>query len=152
MLNSDWLWEKINMKYRVFIIEDNQAIRSVYHQIINREIDIRISGEAASAAEGLTKLATVDADVIVLDLGLPDQSGLALLVQIKQQYPSIPVLVVSGHLAYFYRPRVLKLGASGYIDKMTVVGVLANAIRITARGHIYEATETDPDFQKDIPT
>ncbi|MEZ4711757.1 MAG: response regulator transcription factor [Caldilineaceae bacterium] len=133
------------MKYTVFIIEDNHAIRLAYHQVLNREADIRISGEAASAAEGLAKLATVEADVIVLDLGLPDQNGLELLAQIKQQYPSQPVLVVSGQLESLYRPRVLKLGASGYIDKITVVGVLADAIRIVAHGYIYEATEVAPN-------
>ncbi|MCB0081278.1 MAG: response regulator transcription factor [Caldilineaceae bacterium] len=129
------------MSYTVFIIEDNKAIRSAYHQVLSREADMYIGGEAATAAEGLAKLSEIDVDVILVDLALPDQSGLELLIRIKQEYPTKPVLIVSGQPEYVYKPRVLKLGASGYIDKVKVVGVLADAIRMVTSGYIYTAPD-----------
>ncbi|MCB0142483.1 MAG: response regulator transcription factor [Caldilineaceae bacterium] len=129
------------MSYTVFIIEDNKAIRSAYHQVLSREADMYIGGEAATAAEGLAKLSEIDVDVILVDLALPDQSGLELLIRIKQEYPTKPVLIVSGQPEYVYKARVLKLGASGYIDKVKVVSVLADAIRMVTSGYIYTAPD-----------
>lgn len=103
---------------RVFIVEDHPVVRKGYVAFIRREPDLEVCGEAASAAEALELLPTANADVAVLDVSLPGgMSGIDLLRELKQLYPDMPVLVVSGNEEAVYGDTVVGLGAWGYVMK-----------------------------------
>jgi DNA-binding NarL/FixJ family response regulator len=101
--------------------------------------DIEIAGEAASAADALQILRAhaFDFDLALLDLSLPDKSGLALLADIKREAPQLPVLILSTFPEGEYAPQVLSDGAQGYIGKGTDTETLVRAIRTVANGGCY---------------
>jgi DNA-binding NarL/FixJ family response regulator len=103
---------------RVFIVEDHPVVRKGYVAFINREPDLVVCGEAGTAQEALAALPAANADVVVLDVSLPGgMSGIDLLRELKQQYPDLPVLVVSGNEEAVYSELVVGLGAWGYLMK-----------------------------------
>jgi len=103
---------------RVFIVEDHPVVRKGYVAFIRREPELEICGEAASAEEALALLPTANADVVVLDVSLPGgMSGIDLLRELKQLFPKLPILVVSGNEEAVYGDMVVSMGAWGYVMK-----------------------------------
>ena len=103
---------------RVFIVEDHPVVRKGYVAFIRREPDLEIAGEAGSAQEALQLLPNAKADVVVLDVSLPGGvNGIDLLRELKQLYPDLPILVVSGNEEAVYGELVVGLGAWGYLMK-----------------------------------
>jgi DNA-binding NarL/FixJ family response regulator len=103
---------------RVFIVEDHPVVRKGYVAFIRREPGLEVCGEVASAEEALEKLPSANADVAVLDVSLPgDMSGIDLLRELKQLFPDLPILVVSGNEEAVYGEMVVGLGAWGYVMK-----------------------------------
>jgi DNA-binding NarL/FixJ family response regulator len=103
---------------RVFIVEDHPIVRKGYVAFIRREPDLEVCGEAASAEEALELLPAAKADVAVIDVSLPGgMSGIDLLRELKQLYPKMPILVVSGNEEAVYGDLVVGLGAWGYVMK-----------------------------------
>lgn len=125
------------MTYRIFIIEDQPAIRAIYKLIIDREPAMQFCGEAASANQAVAQLPHTNADIILLDLSLPGMNGLEFLEVLRQSYPQCPVIVVSGHDEAIYAKRAMELGASGFIHKRNVVNVLRSAVHCVASGASY---------------
>lgn len=115
--------------YNIFIIEDQEIIRTAYQEIIDREPDLRICGEAETGDEALTLLQKVKADIILLDLSLPDVNSLLLLKILRDRYPVLPILVVSGQDKFAYQGLTLRTGATGYLDKLNVVPDLVETVR-----------------------
>ena len=103
---------------RVFIVEDHPVVRKGYVAFIRREPDLEVCGEAASAQEALELLPTANADVAVLDVSLPGgMSGIDLLRELRELYPDLPILIVSGNEEAVYGDLVISLGAWGYVMK-----------------------------------
>jgi DNA-binding NarL/FixJ family response regulator len=103
---------------RVFIVEDHPVVRKGYVAFIRREADLEVCGEAGTAEEALAALPTAEADVVVLDVSLPGgMNGIDLLRELKQLYPALPILVVSGNEEAVYGDLVVSLGAWGYLMK-----------------------------------
>jgi DNA-binding NarL/FixJ family response regulator len=117
------------MTTRFFIIEDHPVVRRGYSSFIAREPGMAVCGEASSAHEALALLPTAKPDVVVLDVSLAGEaSGIDLLRELKQQYPNLPVLVVSGNEEAVYGDLVMRLGAWRYIMKGNV-DVFMQALR-----------------------
>lgn len=103
---------------RVFIVEDHPVVRKGYVAFLRRDPGLEVAGEAGSAQEALELLPLSNADVVVLDVSLPGgMSGIDLLRELKQRYPHLPVLVVSGNEEAVYGELVVGLGAWGYVMK-----------------------------------
>lgn len=103
---------------RVFIVEDHPVVRKGYVAFINREADLEVCGEASTAQEALATLPAAKPDVVVLDVSLPGgMNGIDLLRELKQLYPDLPILVVSGNEEAVYGDLVVGLGAWGYLMK-----------------------------------
>jgi two-component system invasion response regulator UvrY len=121
--------------HRMLIIDDHTVVRRGIRAIMEdalRDIQIR---EAGSALEGLTMLRADSTDVVVLDIGLPDQNGLELLKRIRQEWPRLPVLILSMYHEDQYGLRAMQAGA-GYLNKASVPENLVLAIRkVLAGGH-----------------
>jgi two-component system invasion response regulator UvrY len=120
---------------RVIIVDDHPVVRRGLKQIIAAERDMQVVGEAENAREALHIVCRTSCDVVVLDITLPDASGLEVLIQLKRDRPTLPVLIMSIHEEELYALRVLKAGASGYLMKNSIPEELIRAIRkITAGG------------------
>jgi DNA-binding NarL/FixJ family response regulator len=119
---------------RVLITDDHSIVRDGLRQVVSETSDITVAAEAANAAETLSSLRSVQVDVLVLDLNLPDRHGLDLLAQLRATHPSLPVLILSVNREASYPVRLMKAGASGYIAKDSAREHLVEGIRAVARG------------------
>jgi len=119
---------------RVLIVDDHDIVREGVKQIVAETTDITVGGEARTGAEALEAVRKGGWDVVVLDLNLPDRSGVEVLAQIRGMAPQLPVLILSMHNQVSYAARVLKAGASGYVSKDSAREHLVQAVRKLARG------------------
>jgi two-component system invasion response regulator UvrY len=119
------------------VIEDHAVVRAGLRQFLADSAEMEVSGEAASAAEALERLREGAWDVALLDLSLPDGSGIELLARIREVAPALPVLVLSMHAERRYAVQLLRSGASGYLQKEALVDELKGAIRGVLQGRRY---------------
>jgi len=102
---------------RVVIVDDHAVVRAGLRQFLGDQVDLRVTGEAANGREALDLLRAGDLDVMVMDLSMPDQSGVDALAAIKARRPELPVLILSGYPETHYATTLLRQGASGYLNK-----------------------------------
>jgi len=122
---------------RVLIGDDHTLVRKGLRQIIEDTLDIVVADEAANGNEVLTKLASNDYNVVLLDITMPGRDGLDVLKQIRSEKPDLAVLILSMHPEELYAVRALRSGASGYLTKESVPEELITAIRQVASGTKY---------------
>jgi DNA-binding NarL/FixJ family response regulator len=122
---------------RILIVDDHPIVREGLKQIIAKSADMIVGGEAVSGQEALNKLRSEHWDVVLLDITLPDRSGLEVLRQIKGEGIKVRVLVLSMLPEEQYAVRMLKAGASGYMTKESAPEELINAIRKISLGGKY---------------
>lgn len=122
---------------RVAIADDHDLIREGFARLVSREEDMSLVGEAETAAEAIAMLKKTVCDVLVLDLALPDSSGLETLKDVKHRFPEVAVLMLSMHAEEQYALRSLQNGASGYVTKGRDSRILIEAIRKAASGGRY---------------
>lgn len=122
---------------RVGIVDDHAIVRTGLRQFLGEQVDLRITGEAGSGAGALELARGGEIDVLVLDLSMPDQSGVDALAAIKARFPELPVLILSGYPETHYATTLLRQGASGYLNKECDPMEIAEAIRVVARGRRY---------------
>lgn len=121
----------------ILVADDHAIVRRGLVQIISDALDLKVTAEAADGFEVLDHIRQSAFDVVVLDLNMPNQSGLDTLKQIKAEQPDLPVLVLSMYGENQYAMRVLKAGASGYLTKESAPDELVAAIRRVASGRKY---------------
>jgi two-component system response regulator NreC len=105
--------------------------------LLGSDRELEIVGEAATAAEALALAASVRPDVILMDIGLPDKSGIEATRELKQEYPDVAVVALTIHEDEEYFFKMLEAGASGYVPKRAAPEELVSAIRIAAAGEVY---------------
>ena len=126
---------------RVAVVDDHQLVRIGLKQIIEAQPDFAWVGEAKNGREALTLLRGTPCDVLLLDLSLPDMSGLDVLRQIKSHHETVATLVLSAFPENQYGLNVLRAGASGFLSKTADDGELCRAIRASMRGGRYVSPE-----------
>jgi len=122
---------------RILIADDHAVVRQSLKQILTDEFPAAIFGEVANAAEVLEQACNHEWDLLLLDISLPDKSGLDVLKDLKQMQPKLPILVLSLHPEDQFAVRVLKAGAAGYLAKETAPEKLAEAARRAMNGGTY---------------
>jgi two-component system invasion response regulator UvrY len=122
---------------RVLIVDDHPVVRKGLLQILAQEPDIAVAVEAETAAKMLDLVREEQWDIVVLDITLPDRSGLEALKDLKAMRPTLPVLILSMHPEDQYAMRVLKAGAAGYMNKDSASEELVNAVRKVVGGGKY---------------
>jgi DNA-binding NarL/FixJ family response regulator len=121
----------------VLLVDDHPFMRAGLAQLIERQPDLRVSGEAGNPAEAFQALARAKPDLVLTDLTMPGRSGLEFIKDIKATEPALPILVVSMHDEAVYAERALRAGARGYIMKEAGGENLLAAIRQVLRGEVY---------------
>lgn len=122
---------------KIFIVDDHPVFREGLAQIIVGEHDLTVCGQGRSAEQAVEGTARLKPDVVLLDVTLPDRSGLEVIKQIRAAHPGVKVLVISMHDEALYANRVLRLGGDGYIMKQEDPTEIVTAIHDVLGGHIY---------------
>jgi two-component system, NarL family, invasion response regulator UvrY len=122
---------------RVLIADDHPVVRRGILQTLEGTEDIVGAAEAATGREVLACLRGAAYDVVLLDLAMPDVDGLELLQQVKREFASVPVLILTMYTEDQFAVRALRLGASGYLTKDSDPTMLVGAIRKIAAGGRY---------------
>jgi len=122
---------------RILIADDHALLRRGLKEILVREIEDAVCGEAENAQQLLAQIQNQDWDVVILDVTMPGRSGLDALRDIRALRPKLPVLVLSMHPEDQYGKRILKAGASGYMNKDSAPEELIKAIRKVRSGGRY---------------
>lgn len=117
------------MPIRVFVVDDHAMVRAGTRMVLEQEPDMAVVGEAATAAEALQRVAELQPDVVVMDIGLPDDSGINCTRKVKARCPQVRVLGLTVHEDEDYVMELLKAGADGYIVKSSAATDLVGAIR-----------------------
>ena len=122
---------------KVFITDDHLLIREGFKKLLKDEMDIEVAGEAGNANDAMDFLLKNNVDVLILDINLPDKSGLDLLKELKEFKPDLRVLILSMHPEDRFAMRVLRAGAYGYVTKESAGEELVKAIRKVHSGGKY---------------
>jgi two-component system response regulator NreC len=125
------------MAIRVLLVDDHAVVRVGLRMLLDDEADIDICGEAASAAEAIQKNTELAPDVILMDIGLPDMSGIDATREIKRLRPDCAVVALTIHEDEEYFFKMLDAGASGYVPKRAAPDELLSAIRSASAGEVY---------------
>jgi DNA-binding NarL/FixJ family response regulator len=126
---------------RVLIADDHAVVRHGVRRILSEEQEIVIAGEAENEEETLRFTASLDPDVVVLDITMPGRGGLDVLRDLKVRHPKVAVLVLSVHPERVYALRALKGGAAGYLTKKGPLTELVTAVKTAANGERYITKE-----------
>lgn len=122
---------------KILVADDHAIIRRGLIQILTEEPDMTVVGEAQNAEELLDLTHEQAWDIAILDVSMPGRGGLEILKDLKSQYPTRPVLILSVHPEDQYAVRALKAGAAGYISKDSAPGELVRAVRKALQGGTY---------------
>ena len=123
--------------YRILIVDDHAIVREGLKLILADVEDIVVAGEADCSSRALQMARLEPWDMVLMDISMPDQSGVDALAAIKARFPELPVLILSGFPEAHYATTLLRQGASGYLNKECDPDEIANAIRLVARGRRY---------------
>lgn len=122
---------------RIVIADDHAIVRTGLREYFSGHVDLRVTGEAANGREALELVREGDLDVLLMDLSMPDQSGVDALAAIHARKPELPILILSGFPEAHYATTLIKQGASGYLNKECDPQEIVDAIRTVARGRKY---------------
>ena len=122
---------------KILSADDHAIVRQGLKQILSHNQQMEVAGEASTAKELFEKLADSRWDVLMLDISLPDQSGVEVLGRIRELYPAMPVLVLSVHDDVQYAVRMLEQGAVGYLTKESAPQELLVALNKVLNGEKY---------------
>ena len=122
---------------RIALCDDHAVVRSGLRRILEAEGDLEVVGEAGSVADAISVARETRPDVFVMDVGLPDGSGIAATADVLKASPNTKVLVLTVHDDVAYLRRAFEMGAAGYLVKEAADVDLVQAVRRVAAGHKY---------------
>jgi two-component system, NarL family, invasion response regulator UvrY len=122
---------------KIAIVDDHAVVRSGLRQFFADQIDFTVVAEAANGRDAMEIARNIELDVLLMDISMPDQSGIDALIAIKARWPELPVLILSGFPEEHYATTLLRQGASGYLNKDCDPEEIVRAIRTVARGRKY---------------
>ena len=125
------------MTIRLMLVDDHEVVRSGLRMLLEGESDVEIVGEFGLAQDALDSLEQLKPDVILMDIGLPDLSGIDAASEVKRLREETAIVALTIHEDEEYFFKMLNAGASGYVPKRAAPDELLTAIRTTAKGEVY---------------
>lgn len=122
---------------RVLIADDHPIVRDGLRRLLADHADMALAGEAVDGDELLRKLSVTAADVVLVDVAMPGPGFLEILRVLREQHPTVRVVVLSAYHEEQYALRALRAGASGYLTKDRTPEELVEALRRVHRGSRY---------------
>jgi two-component system NarL family response regulator len=129
------------MSIRIVLVDDHKMFRETLRIPLELEKDMQVVAEAGTGAELLDKLPTVDADILILDVGLPDMNGIAVARQVSERQPGIKIIALSGFTDRIFVEEMMKAGARAFVAKSAGADELVFAVRAVAAGRIFLSPE-----------
>jgi len=124
-------------RHRIVIVDDHPIVRERLIEVINRESDLWVCGEAADRIEALQLIREARPDLAIVDLTLKNSHGLELIKDLQSSVPHTQILVVSMQEESLYAERCIRAGAHGYITKQEATRSILSAIRTVLDSGIY---------------
>lgn len=124
----------MSRRIRVLLADDHRTVREGIRALLEPVLDIEVVGEAGTSGEALEMTARSAPDVVVLDISMPDQSGLSIVSQLATAHPHVRVLILTRHHDPLFVQQALAEGAAGYVLKQSPFSELRRAIGIVAMG------------------
>lgn len=121
-------------KIRVIIADDHAVVREGLLQIFSQTPDITVVEQAKNGIELLDKIRTLDLDIVLLDLDMPEKSGWDVMRQLKMEIPDLPIIILSASAEEDHAKLCFREGASGYLDKMCSLELVVEAVRQVVQG------------------
>jgi DNA-binding NarL/FixJ family response regulator len=125
------------MPVSIFLVDDHQIVRQGLRMLLERHADYQVVGEAGDGQSAIPAIAALRPVLVILDLSLPDLSGIDVLHAIRRDMPETRVIVLSIHADKEYVLSALRAGASGYLLKESAYEELREAIALTLTGQSY---------------
>ena len=125
------------MKIRVFLVDDHMVLRQGLRLLIDGQADMYVVGEAAGGRGVTDAVARAGAEVVVMDISMPDLSGIRATEEMRRMNINAKVLALTRHSEHGYLQQMLQAGAKGYALKQTAAETLIEAIRTVAHGGMY---------------
>ena len=122
---------------RIAIVDDHAIVRTGLKQFLSEVEDFCVTGEASNGREALELARKGDADVMLMDISMPGQSGVDALVDIKARFPALPILMLSSFAESSFATTLLRQGAAGYLNKDSDPDEVVKAIRTVVQGRRY---------------
>jgi DNA-binding NarL/FixJ family response regulator len=135
---------------KVYIVDDHSVVVEGVYALLQNEKDIEVTGFANNGQNCLTHFTNHTADIILMDISLPDMSGIDLCKVIKKNYPGIMVLALSTFNQGSYIKNMMESGASGYLLKNTGKEEMIEAIKTVCKGNTYLSFETGKELQASL--
>ena len=125
------------MKIRIVLVDDHEVVRQGLRMLLENEVDLDIVGEADSASDAIMQTAQLRPDVVLMDIGLPDMTGIEATREVKRISPetSVIALTIFEDEEYFFK--MLDAGANGYVPKRAAPEELITAIHVAYQGDVY---------------
>jgi DNA-binding NarL/FixJ family response regulator len=144
------------MAIKLFIVDDHYMVIEGIHSLLQNEMDIEWMGHAMNAASCLAFLQQEKPDVILMDINLPDKSGIDLCGEVKEKYPAIQILGLSTFNQQSFIEKMISNGASGYVIKNATQQELMEAIHTVVKGKQFLSFDAalalrKPDTQNNTP-
>jgi len=137
------------MATSVFIVDDHYMVIEGIRSLLQNEKNIEWMGHATNAASCLAFLKQQQPDVILMDINLPDKSGIDLCKEVKEKYPSVFIVGLSTFNQQSFIQKMMDNGASGYVLKNATQEEIAEAIGTVIKGKTYLSEEASHTFRKD---
>jgi DNA-binding NarL/FixJ family response regulator len=137
---------------RILIVDDHPMIRERLSEVIQRQRDLRVCGEAEDVRSALAAVERTRPDLAIVDLSLKDSHGMDLIKDLRVRHPELAVLVVSMHDESPLAERVIRAGARGYITKQQATHSVLEAIRTILGGGLYLSDKAALEMASKIAT
>ncbi len=121
---------------KILLADDHVVVRAGTRQLLERQPDIKVVGEASTGREAIQLADDLEPDVVVMDVRMPDGGGIEATKRIKEKHPEIAVLVLTAHDDDEYVFALLQAGANGYLLKTAEADELTKAIRTVIKGDL----------------
>lgn len=140
----------VRKPYRILIVDDHAIVREGIKQILADVEDIVVAGEADCSSRAMQMARQEPWDLVLMDISMPDRSGLETLELLRKEHAGIKVLMLSMHRESQYAVRSMKSGAAGYLNKQSAPDQLVDAIRLVASGKKYISAELAQELASEI--
>ena len=124
-------------KLRILLADDHKMVRDGLRLLVDSQPDMHVVGEAANGREALDKARDLKPHVVVMDLSMPELNGLQATELLKTERPELKIVVLTAHEDEGYLRQLRKVGASGYVLKISAGDELVKAIRAVAQGGVH---------------
>ena len=124
-------------KIRLLLVDDHAVVRSGLRMLLANEDDVEIAGEAGNAREAIAQVEALKPAVVLMDIGLPDMSGIEATREIRKLHPEVAIVALTIHEDEEYFFKMLEAGAKGYVPKRAAPEELLTAIRAAANDEVY---------------